>query len=66
MKRRPRQYFLADIKKNMYDTQMFKSFKDATRICMTGQCFDDEKFFSVVPLSRTQILKMKMRKGRIL
>jgi hypothetical protein len=66
MKRKPRQYMLADIKKNIYDPHVFKSLKSAIHVNMVGQMYDNEKFFSVIPLSKTEILKSKMRRVKLL
>ena len=55
-------YYLADIKKNIYKEPAFKTFKDAVRINMVAQMYDDETFFSVVPLKEVEILKLKMKK----
>ena len=55
-------YYLADIKKKIYKEPSFKTFKGAVRINMMAQLYDDEKFFSVVPLEETKILKLKLKK----
>ena len=60
-------YFLADIKKKTYDKKHeFKTFKQACRINMVAQIYDNEKFFSVVPLEEKVIKKENFKEEKLL
>lgn len=54
-------WYLADIKRKVYDPIVFKNFKSAVRICMVNQMYN-EKFMYVVPLKEKDVSKFKEEK----
>jgi hypothetical protein len=60
-------FYLADIKKRIYDPKhKFDTFKKAVGVNMVGQMYDNEKYFSVVPLEEKQIKKLKFKEEKII
>jgi hypothetical protein len=59
-------YFLADIKRKVYDPTPFKTWKSAVRMNMVAQIYNTDDFMYVVPLKQKEIIKSKFKQEKLL